>query len=348
MPGDLEPRRVVEDVRLEHQLVVGLGLDEDDVDARVALLPLARHLVQALIGEQLERLIGDLREAHVRDAPDLRPQQRRDLAREVVHVGHERVHDHDEPRARLDGDVEVRGRGDAAVDQLAVADLHRLVDHRQRRRRAHGERDRDVVPALGAQHQPLARVEVGRGEVELVVQQPEVVRAVGIGQDRPHVLLDPGPGVQAGGQRLGERDRQVDGAERAQAARQRPRDAREVERQLHALEQELAVVGPQQHAQVDVAERRRRLVVDDAHHLLRRHAVGGQRRHQRAGARADVDVELVDGAVDGQEVEGPQRPDLVDGAREAAATEHERGLGPGLAAARLAGAGSRAAPLPRG
>ena len=39
--GDVEPRRVVEDVRLEHQLVVGLGLDQHDVDARVALLPLA-------------------------------------------------------------------------------------------------------------------------------------------------------------------------------------------------------------------------------------------------------------------------------------------------------------------
>ena len=39
--GDVEPRGVVEDVRLEHQLVVGLGLDQDDVDARVALLPVA-------------------------------------------------------------------------------------------------------------------------------------------------------------------------------------------------------------------------------------------------------------------------------------------------------------------
>jgi hypothetical protein len=43
---DVEPRAVVEDARLEHQLVVGVRLDEDDVDARIALLPLARHLVE--------------------------------------------------------------------------------------------------------------------------------------------------------------------------------------------------------------------------------------------------------------------------------------------------------------
>ena len=50
------------------------------------------------------------------------------------------------------------------------------------------------------------------------------------------------------------------------------------------------------------------------------------RGDERAGRGADVDVELVDGAVDRQEVERAQRADLVDGAGEAAAAEHERGL----------------------
>ena len=87
------------------------------------------------------------------------------------------------------------------------------------------------------------------------------------------------------------------------------------------------------------------LVVDHAHHLLGRHAVGRERRDQRARARADVDVELVDRAVDRQQVERPQRADLVDRAREAAAAEHERRLGAGRAAARLAarGGGARGA-----
>src|SRR3712207_8435264 len=43
----------------------------------------------------------------------------------------ERVDHHDEARARLDGDVEVRGRDDPAVHELAVLDAVRLVDHRQ-------------------------------------------------------------------------------------------------------------------------------------------------------------------------------------------------------------------------
>ena len=46
-----------------------------------------------------------------------------------------------------------------------------------------------------------------------------------------------------------------------------------------------------------------------------------------ARAGADVDVELVDGPVDRQQVERPQRADLVDAAGEAAAAEDERGLG---------------------
>ena len=45
-----------------------------------------------------------------------------------------------------------------------------------------------------------------------------------------------------------------------------------------------------------------------------------------AGRGADVDVEVVDRAVDRQQVERAQRADLVDAAGEAAAAEHERGL----------------------
>ena len=96
------------------------------------------------------------------------------------------------------------------------------------------------------------------------------------------------------------------------------------------------------------AKRRRRLVVDDPHHLLGGDAVGGQRGDERAGARADVDVELVDRAVDRQQVERPQRADLVDAAREAAAAQHERGLRRAPPAPRRRGASSsvRAARLP--
>src|SRR3954452_18865937 len=175
--GDADAFGEVQDRRLEHQLVVGLGLDEHDVDARVALLPLARHLVQALVGEQLEGLVADLREAHVADPARAR-EERADALGEVVDEGHQRVDDDDELRARLDGDVEVRGRHDPAVDELAVADLDRLVDHRQRRRGAHGGRDGHVVPAGAAEDDTLAGVEVGRGEVELGLEQAEVVSAI--------------------------------------------------------------------------------------------------------------------------------------------------------------------------
>jgi hypothetical protein len=75
----------------------------------------------------------------------------------------------------------------------------------------------------------------------------------------------------------------------------------------------------QQRADVDVAEAAWAPAVDDAHHLLGRDAVGRHRGDERARAGADVDVELVDRAVDGQQVERAQGADLVDAAGEAAA-----------------------------
>ena len=43
---DLEPRAVVEDRGPEHELVVELGLDEDDVHAGIALLPVGHRPVE--------------------------------------------------------------------------------------------------------------------------------------------------------------------------------------------------------------------------------------------------------------------------------------------------------------
>ena len=91
---------------------------------------------------------------------------------------------------------------------------------------------------------------------------------------------------------------------------------------------EALVVGPQQHVLVHVLKRRGQVLVQDPHHLLGRDAVGDGRGDEGAGAGADVDVELVDRAVDGEQIEGAQGADLVHGAGESAAPEYERSLRP--------------------
>ena len=78
--GDLQPPRVVHDRRAEHQLVGRLGLDQDDVDARVFLLPHPDRLVQAGVGDQPEGLVGDRRHSHVGDAADAVAGEGRDRA----------------------------------------------------------------------------------------------------------------------------------------------------------------------------------------------------------------------------------------------------------------------------
>ena len=234
--------------------------------------------------------------------------------------------------------------------ELAALDLDRLVDHRQRGGGGHRARDRHVVPVLAAEHDPLAGVEVGGGQVELVLEQAEVVGAVGVAEHRLQVVLDRGAVVEArtGSPSASCTARSISETWPSWVTTLRARPEQPQRHQRRALG-ELEVVGPHQRAAVDVPERRGHLLVDHPHHLLGGHAVGHQAADERAGAGAHVDVELVDRAVHGQQVERAQGADLVDAAGEAAAAQHQRGAGAPLAARapRLA-AGPCAVFLPAG
>src|SRR4029079_18967926 len=93
---------------------------------------------------------------------------------------------------------------------------------------------------------------------------------------------------------------------------------------------------------VHVAKRRGQVLVEDPHHLLGRDAVGDGAADERAGAGADVDVEVVDRAVDREQVEGAEGADLVDRTRRPAPAEDERRLRSAApAAAGLLGAARR-------
>ena len=224
----------------------------------------------------------------------------------------------------LDRDVEIGRREHAAVDQLPALDLHRLVDHRQGAGGGDRPGDRDVIPALRAEHDPLAGIEVGRGDVQVAAQQPKIVAAIGIGQDRPHVPLDSLGGVQAGGQRVSQPDGEIHGRYLSQVPDQRADQQRQPPGQLQSFAHELGVVGLQQRVDAGVRKRRRDLLHDHPHHLLGRDAVRHRGGDQRAGTGPDVDVELVDRAIHREQIERPERADLVDAPGEAAASEHER------------------------
>ena len=193
-------------------------------------------------------------------------------------------------------------------------------------------RDGHVGPALAAQDDPLGGVQVGGGQVQLVVEHPEVVGAVGVGQHRVQVVLDGGGVVQARGQRLGQLQRQVHERHPPALADHRAGHAHHAQRQQRGAAREIGVAGAHQRAAVEVRERGGHLLVDHPHHLLGGHAVGHQAADERTGAGAHVDVELVDGAVHGQQVERAQGADLVDAAGETATAQHQGRAG-ALAAA---------------
>ena len=77
--GDRQAGRVVEDRGAEHELVVELGLDQDDVHVGEALLPGLDREVQAGVGHQAEGLVADPGHPHVGDAADPRAEHGRDL-----------------------------------------------------------------------------------------------------------------------------------------------------------------------------------------------------------------------------------------------------------------------------
>ena len=129
------------------------------------------------LGDQAEGLVGDRRQAHVGDAAHAVAEDGRDRLLEVVDVGNQRVDDDDEFGALFDRDVDVGGRADSAVDHLPALEVDRLVDDRQAGRALDRLRDRHVGPAVLAEDDALAGVEVRRGQVELAVEQAEVVDA---------------------------------------------------------------------------------------------------------------------------------------------------------------------------
>ena len=252
----------------------------------------------------------------------------------------------DELRARLDRDVDVGRRDDAAVDELAVVDLDGLVDHRQRGRGARRRARSARRPSRRRRRRSARRCRgrSPRGRARCSSARKSSVRS-GSESTVAHVALDARAGVEAGRQVLGEPERDVHRADlpplRGEVLRELRHAPAAAARRSCANSSRLS---RRTVPDVDVAERRRHLLVDDPHHLLGRDPVGGERRDERAGARADVDVELVDGAVDREQVERAQRADLVDAAREAAAAEDERGL----AAARAATTRARRRALGRG
>ena len=137
------------------------------------------------------------------------------------------------------------------------------------------------------------------------------------------VGLDTRAGVRARRQALGKAQQDVHQRYAAGLGDHFARERQCTPREHGALARELEEVRSKQVAEVDVFERRFALARDDAHHLLRRDAVGAQRGNERAGRRTDVNVELVDAAVDREQVQRAQRADLIDAAGEATATEHQ-------------------------
>src|SRR5918992_1991704 len=208
---------------------------------------------------------------------------------------------------------------------MAALDLDRPVDHRQRRRCRHGARDRNVVPVRLTEHDPLACVQIRGREEEVVVQQAKVVDAVGVAQHGLQVALNATPVVEARGQGLGQPDRQVDPRGSAKVPEQVAGKPHHAQWQKGRTLGELERVGSHESAAIHVVKGRGNLLVDHPHHLFGRDPIGGQGGYEGARARADVHVELIDGAVDRQQVERAQRTNLIDPTGEPAAAQNQRG-----------------------
>ena len=334
----VEALRVVHDRRAEHQLVGRLGLDQDDVDAGVLLLPLLDRLVQAGVGDQAEGLVGDRRQAHVGDAPHAGAEDGRDRLLEVVDVGDQRVDDDDElgapsrPRCRRWWSSGCRRRPSGGPSarpacRRSAARSSTRPPSRSARPPSPPRRRRSARRCRGRSRSGRARGRAGgsrwRGRRRRAPRR------------RSRRARSPSRGRSAaprpGRRRCRSPRPRRSGPASAAARRLRSGSAA-------AFCEEAEVVGLEHPVEVEVLELGGDARVEHLHHLVGGDAVGEHRGDEGAGAGADVDVEVVDGAVDGEQVEGAQGADLVDAAGEAAAAEDQRGLRRLFPAAALCGA----------
>jgi hypothetical protein len=94
-------------------------------------------------------------------------------------------------------------------------------------------------------------------------------------------------------------------------------------RKIHATAQEIAMVEVEEVPALDGCQLGAG-ARDALEHLLRAEAAGKQGRHDSPCAGADVQIEVVDGAIHQQIIDGPEGPDLIDRAEQAAACQDQR------------------------
>jgi hypothetical protein len=143
-----------------------------------------------------------------------------------------------------------------------------------------------------------------------------------------HVALQAVVVVDPARQPLGHPHGHVHHRDLAEVANQVVERAGDAQGHQRRFPRQAPVVRPQQRLQRRVRDRGRQRLVEDAHHLLGCDAVGNHAGDERPRAGADVDVEVVDRAVHGEEIQRAKRADLVDAAGEPSAAEDERGLVP--------------------
>jgi hypothetical protein len=217
----------------------------------------------------------------------------------------------------------VCGLRDGTVHVVDAVDADRLEEDRHRGGGGDRLGDRRRVAAILAEDLDLAGVELGRGDEEAAAEPPELVRAAARGEHAPDVGLEPVGTEEARGQVVQERSQGVEDERIAPVRPQvldHPRDGRR-----HARDGG-QVVAPRHRQEVGSGQVRKRaaVVLQRVADPGGRHVVGDQRRDERPGAGADVEVEVPDRGVPEQGVERHEGADLVEAAGDAPAGEDQR------------------------
>ena len=212
---------------------------------------------------------------------------------------------------------------ETAVHIIAPKNLHRTIQDGDGAAGSHCATDRHDALAPLAKDSAVAAVQFCSNDKKLLLKEIEAVVSTGHFQNTANIALQRIAIIEAAGQQVGKLPQQVRESKVARVHEHTcadlPERAWQVDQAAEiALEIRVEEVADAKAADLGMP------VINGLDDVVGGQAVGNERGNKRARAGADIDVEIVDAQPHQHLVDGAQGADLINGAGNATASQHQR------------------------
>ena len=179
-------------------------------------------------------------------------------------------------------------------------------------------------PLVGAEHDSLRGVQIGRRDEELMARGRELVAPARRREDGSKPLLGSVGRVEGRRQSLGQRPQSVDDRGRKRMTHVAAKRAQDPDRPPDQGPQEPDSIQPHHLVRTDPGDSGRRVPQVGEDEVLGRDPVGETCREDGPRRRSHVEIEVVDGGALAHRIHRVEHPEVIGGARDAPTPEDER------------------------